>query len=138
MLQHGRAQSRLKIVILSKACYVATYRRKLEELAKMPGVDLTLIVPPYWRMGTTRAQLEQGFSEGYRTIVENPALNGYHHLHFYHGLLRILREIRPDLLHIDEEPYDAVTFHALRTARALGIRTLFFTWQNIGSAFPPP
>ncbi len=34
--------------MLSKACYVAAYRRKLEELASLPDLDLTLVVPPFW------------------------------------------------------------------------------------------
>jgi len=128
----------MKVLMLSKACYVATYRRKLEELAALPHVQLTLIVPPYWRMGKGKALLEPGYDKGYEMNVENPPLNGNHHLHFYPNLPRHLERLKPDLVHIDEEPYDFVAFHALRACRRAGAKTLFFTWQNIERRFPPP
>ena len=123
----------MRVVMLSKACTVAAYRRKLEELARL-GVDLTLVVPPHWG----NARLEPGHEEGYRLVVMAPALNGHHHWHWYPGFGRLLREVQPDLVHIDEEPYDFVTFHALRQAQGVGARTLFFTWQNLYRRFPPP
>jgi len=127
----------MKVVMVSKACYVGSYRRKLEELAAL-GVDLTLVVPPYWRTGDKLAYREPGYDQGYRIVEENPVLNGNFHLHFYRGLPALLREVRPDLVHIDEEPYDLVTFHALRAARAVDAKTLFFTWQNIERSYAPP
>ncbi|MBI3977479.1 MAG: glycosyltransferase [Chloroflexi bacterium] len=127
----------LRALMISKACYVAAYRRKLEELASA-GVDLTLVVPPHWRFGRRIAPLEPGLDHGYRTIVRNPRWNGNHHLHHYPGIGRLLAEWRPAILHVDEEPYDFVTIHALLAARRSGARTVFFTWQNLARRFPPP
>ncbi len=123
--------------MVSKACYVGSYRRKLEELAAL-GVDLTLVVPPYWQTGDQRAMREPGYDRGYRIVEENPVMNGNFHLHFYRGLPALLQEVRPDLVHIDEEPYDLVTFHALRAATAVGAKALFFTWQNVERDYQPP
>lgn len=128
----------MRVLVLSKACYVAVYRKKLEELASLPGVQLTLLVPPYWRTGKSKAVLEPGMSHGYRILVDNPVLNGNFHLHFYPRLPQHLASLKPDLLHVEEEPYDLVTYHALRCARRAGIRTVFFTWQNIARRFPLP
>ncbi|MDP2935055.1 MAG: glycosyltransferase [Dehalococcoidia bacterium] len=128
----------MKILMVSKACYLAAYRKKLEEMAALPGVDLTLIVPPYWQMGKKRAVLEQGPAGGYQMIVDNPLLNGHFHLHFYPRLAGLLSRIRPDILHIDEEPYDLVTFHATRLALRHGAKVVFFTWQNLWKKFPLP
>lgn len=124
--------------MVSKACYLAAYRRKLVEMAALPGVDLTLIVPPFWRMGERRALLEPGEQNGYRMLVDNPALNGRFHLHFYPRLGKRISDLRPDILHIDEEPYDLVTFHAVIAARRRGAKVVFFTWQNLDRSFPPP
>ncbi|MBI4499166.1 MAG: glycosyltransferase family 4 protein [Chloroflexi bacterium] len=129
---------RFRVLMISKACYVAAYRRKLEELATFPDVDLTLVVPPYWVQNGRRALLEPGHTEGYQMVVRNPALNGHFHLHFYPRLGDLVQDLRPDLVHIDEEPYDLVTFHALRIARRSGARTVFFTWQNLRRRLPPP
>lgn len=123
--------------MISKACYVAAYRRKLELMAAQ-GVDLHLIVPPYWRFGSRKAPLEPGNDRGYELIVENPVFNGRHHFHFYPRLGRWLDRIRPDIVHIDEEPYDLVAFQALRVAKRRGARIVFFTWQNLDRDFPYP
>jgi len=128
----------LRVVMISHACTVAAYRRKLEEMAAQPDVQLTLIVPPSWKLGPTRLPLEPGYTRGYDILVERPRWNGRHHLHFYPSLRQVLARLRPDILHVDEEPYDLVAWHSLRTARRLGIPALFFTWQNLYRHFPPP
>lgn len=124
--------------MVSHACYVAAYRRKLEELAATGRVDLTLVVPTFWKAGGRKAMFEPGNSRGYEIIQENPVLNGHHHLHFYDHLADIIGRVKPDILHIDEEPYDLVTFCALRKARKAGAKSLFFTWQNLFRNYPPP
>jgi len=128
----------LRVVMISHACTVAAYRRKLEEMAALPDIHLTLVVPPWWKLGPTRLPLEPGYTRGYDILVERARWNGRHHLHYYPSLGRVLARLKPDLLHVDEEPYDLVAWHSLRAARRLGIPVLFFTWQNLYRRFPPP
>lgn len=124
--------------MFSKALVVGAYQRKLEELAQHPDVELTAIVPPYWREGQHRVDLDRRYTAGYRLAVERMALNGNFHLHFYPCLSRYIRELRPDIFHIDEEPYNFATFHAMLLARRSGVKTVFFTWQNIFRKYPLP
>ena len=49
-----------------------------------------------------------------------------------------MRQFRPDVVHIDEEPYNLATWLALRQARAAGAKTLFFSWQNLARRYPLP
>jgi glycosyltransferase involved in cell wall biosynthesis len=51
---------------------------------------------------------------------------------------RRIAEVKPHIVHIDEEPYNLATFHALRLARRAGAKTLFFSWQNIARRYPLP
>ncbi|MGQ9628110.1 MAG: glycosyltransferase [Anaerolineae bacterium] len=126
--------------MISKACVVAAYRKKLEELARLGEgeMELTLIVPPSWRDERGSLPLERASPEGYEILVEKMALNGHFHLSFYPGLGQRLRQLRPDLVHIDEEPYNLATFQAMRLAGSLGARAIFFTWQNLYRRYPPP
>jgi len=128
----------VRVVMLSKALVTATYRRKLEELASLPGIELTAIVPPTWRDRGGEARLEPGHTAGYTLLVAPLAFNGQYHLHFYPTLGRLLRQLRPDVLHVDEEPYNLATWHALRLGQAVGARGLFFTWQNLERRYPWP
>lgn len=112
---------------------VSSTHSKAELLGKVAELDL--IIPDRW--------------PGYvPEVVTNPqhfrrwtlpvALSGRNHFHFYRGLGELLRSLRPDLIHIDEEPYSLVTSQALHAARIVGARAIAFTWQNIRKIYPPP
>ena len=126
----------MRVVMLSKALVVGAYQRKLEELACLPGVDLTLIVPASWhdRRGETR--LERAFTRGYRVLVAPLAFNGQYHLHWYPTLGRMLRGLRPEILHVDEEPYNLATWQALRLGRSVGARGLVLYLAEPAAALP--
>ncbi|MBM3150529.1 MAG: glycosyl transferase family 1, partial [Chloroflexi bacterium] len=74
------------MLMLSKACIVGAYQKKLEELARFPDVELTVVVPPCWRDERGVMRLEREHTQGYELAVERMALNGHFHLHFYPGL----------------------------------------------------
>lgn len=129
----------MRILMISKALVAGTSQRKLEELAKCPAVELTLVTPPYWqRDDGSKQKLERLYTTGYRMIVTPMAFNGNFHLHYYPRLSKIMREVRPDVVHIDEEPYNFSTFQAMRLARQHKASALFFTWQNLYRTYPPP
>ncbi len=130
----------MKILMVSKALVAGVQQRKLEELAALPGVSqLTVIVPSYWdepRVGRTR--LEKKYTCGYDLIVEPLWLNGHHHTHFWPGLARRVRELRPDLVHADEESFNLATFEAVWLAQRSGAASVFYNWANIYKDYPPP
>lgn len=128
----------MRVVIVSKALVVGTYQKKCEELAKLPGVELTVIVPPAWQEEVRLIRLERAYTQGY-TLLENPIwLNGNFHLHVYPGLEKTIKRIKPDIVHMDEEPYNLSTLQMQLAADRVGAKTLFFTWQNLYRTYPPP
>lgn len=124
--------------MISKACVVGSYQKKMEELAAYPDVDLTVLVPPSWRDERGTLVLERAHTRGYELAVRPLALNGHFHLHFFPGLRRFVAERRPDIVHIDEEPYNLATWQAVRAAERAGAHVVFFTWQNLRRSYPPP
>jgi len=128
----------VRVVVVSKALVVGTYQRKMEELARCPGVELACIVPPCWHDHGRPIPLERVHTRGYELIVEPIRFSGRFHLFHFPGLRRRLQALRPEVVHIDEEPYNLATFLAARDARDVGARSLFFTWQNLHRRYPPP
>jgi glycosyltransferase involved in cell wall biosynthesis len=129
----------MRVLMISKALVAGTSQRKLEELAKCPDVELTLVTPAYWRSDDgSKQQLERLYTTGYRMIVTPLAFNGHFHLHYYPRLSSIMREVRPEVVHIDEEPYNFATFQAMRLAHQYKAQALFFAFQNLYRVYPPP
>jgi glycosyltransferase involved in cell wall biosynthesis len=110
----------------------------LEEIARFSDVELMVAVPPAWSDGSRTIRLERAHVSGYQLVVEPILFNGSFHLHFYPRLARRLRAYAPDVVHVDEEPYNLATFHALRMAKRAGARALWFTWQNLNRRYPFP
>jgi glycosyltransferase involved in cell wall biosynthesis len=119
--------------MISKALVVGTYHKKLEELVRS-GLELHLVVPRSW--GNQKLEVRDG--NGYIIYPMRIAFNGHNHFHFYFGLSGIIKKIKPDIVHIDEEHYSFVTFQTMRLAKKVGARALFFTWQNIYKDYPFP
>ncbi len=125
--------------MLSKACVVGIYQRKLEEMAALDrDLELTLAVPPFWKDGHGVTMLEKVHSQGYTMKVLPMAFNGQFHMHFYPQFAQLTHEIHPHIVHIDEEPYNFATYHANILARRVQAKTLWFSWQNLERRYPPP
>jgi glycosyltransferase involved in cell wall biosynthesis len=128
----------MRILMLSKALVVGAYQRKLEEMAALPGVDLTVAVPPEWRDERGVLKLERAYTHGYKLVTTPIAFNGNYHFHYYPRIGDLIAETKPDIVHIDEEPYNFATWHALRAANRHRAKTLFFSWQNLNRRYPFP
>jgi glycosyltransferase involved in cell wall biosynthesis len=124
--------------MVTKALVVGTYQRKAEELARLPGMELTVAVPPFWREGGHRIALERSYTAGYSLVTLPMALNGHYHTHFYRGLGALVARVRPQVMHLDEEHYNVATYQGMRLAVRGHIPALFFAWQNIARDYPPP
>ena len=127
----------MRVLMISKALVVGIYQRKLELIAAQ-GVDLLAITPPSWRDERGDLPLERVYTNGYRLETLPIHFNGNFHLHHYRGLGAAIRRFQPQIVHIDEEPYNLATWQALWLARRAGAKTLFFSWQNIERRYPPP
>src|SRR5689334_21048468 len=115
--------------MISKALVVGAYQRKAELIAESPDVELTVMVPPSWQDARGNLALEPTHLHGYRLLTEPIRFNGNFHLHYYPTLAKRIAEIQPDIVHIDEEPYNYASYHAMRIAKHVGAKSLFFTWQ---------
>lgn len=128
----------MHVLMVSKACLVGAYQTKLEAIAKFDDVELTVIVPPVWQDPAGPIPLERSHTNGYRLLVDPIRLNGQFHFHYYPTLKRRMAALKPDILHMDEEPYNLATWLGVRQANRAGIKSLFFSWQNICQKYPFP
>ena len=124
----------MKVLVIWKALVSEAYHKKIKELSKFKDIELTLIVPTKWH----ETCLEKKFCNEYKIIPTKVVLSGYNHFHWYPGLEKYVRQIRPDIFHIEEEHYSFVTYQAIKLAKKYNIKCLFVTWQNIYKKYPFP
>jgi len=128
----------MRVLLASKALVVGAHHDKLRALGANPDIELLAVAPDRW-IEQGRAQVaERPAPRGYEIVYAPLALNGRYHLFWFRGLRRIIRRFRPDVLHIDEEPYNVATAVACRDAVRYDIRPVFFAWQNLHRRYPPP
>ena len=127
----------IKTLIVSKALVRAAYQRKLLDLEGL-GCEVHACVARSWIEEGQEHLLE--ISPSARQLIHplSVRLNGRFHLHHYPGLAKEIEEFGPDLVFIDEEPYNLATFLAAREAAKLNIPAVFFTWQNLNHRLPLP
>ncbi len=123
--------------MISKALVVGIYQRKCETIAAR-GVELLTLVPPSWKDERGETSLERVYTNGYRLETIPIIRNGDFHLHFYRELDTWVNNFQPDILHIDEEPYNLSAWQGLYHARRTGAKSVLFSWQNLDRHYPPP
>ena len=129
----------MRVLILSKALLSVEYRRKTDALAALPDIDLHVAIPAQWQ--EPRAQqvvFEPGPTPNYQLHMLPMHFNGRHHIHYYPTFGRLVRQLRPDVVHVDEESFNLATFLALWHAHRVGAATCFYNYANIARTYPPP
>ncbi|MBM4037014.1 MAG: glycosyltransferase family 4 protein [Planctomycetes bacterium] len=133
--------------MFSHSYVVAANHAKLERLARMPGVELSLICPRRIRREFGVYPVQRTHHSDYQ-IVPLRAIYASHNYRFlYLGAARALRRLAPDLLHIEEEPWSLAAWQAVRytrrqrarigaltpalSQRERGLKVVVFTWQNL-------
>ena len=101
------------------------------------GADITLVVPSEWPDAGAETHLSP---EGFR-IVELPARRvGDVNRHTYlddGAVRRLIDELRPDVLDIQEEPFSLAARQWLESLPR-NVPVAMYTAQNIDKRFPPP
>lgn len=128
-----------RVLVVSHACVIDENQRLLVHLDGDADLEVGLIAPSRWN---TDLRGPQPFRRlpGYDGPVYalRPVLSGQGTLHFYPGAVRVLRRFRPDIVHLDEEPWSLVAWHVAEAAAHLGARVLFHTKENLHKWYPWP
>ena len=117
---------------------------KARELARRPGLDVTVVAPSrFFELGRWM-QAERPAEAEYRLEVlpvALPLVHGQRHLYFYpRGLVKLMRSSRPDVVDLWEEPYSAVSTQVALVRRAVARQAKLVAnpSQQLLKRQPPP
>jgi glycosyltransferase involved in cell wall biosynthesis len=118
-------------------------RKRYKALARKYDIDLTLLVPARWYENGRWIDADPPQAD-IRTIISpirfGRAGRAGWYLHYYPGLAAIVEALRPDVIHLWEEPWSVVAAHAvwLRNRRWRSTAIVLEVDQNIDRGLPPP
>ena len=123
----------LKVLISSHAYVVAINQQKLELLGSLSEVSLSLLVPESWKAALRETNLEKSTDPNYEIHSLPIFFNGNNDRFFYpiFSLLKLFSKLKPDLVHIEEEPWSFACLQLNLFAKVFGAKTIFFTWENL-------
>ena len=135
----------MKVLLISHTCQSRTEGQpRAHELAKIPGIKLTLLTPDRWkrygdwRRAQTPIDADFRFIQG--KVIWPWSGPGQTYLHWYPTLPRLLKQLQPDIIDIWEEPWSLVAAQACfwRDRVCPGAKIVAETEQNIDKRLPPP
>jgi glycosyltransferase involved in cell wall biosynthesis len=135
----------VKLLIIYHAGAGAAARTIYRALAKAGSIDLTVIVPRriqldpvYDRGGGLTADGEEQ-RDGYRMVPVPLLAPGQYSQGFVAAdLRRVIRDTKPDVIHVFDEPWSAYLFQALggRAAGSPRSKVLFYGFENVTVRLP--
>ena len=135
----------MRILLISHTCQSATEGQpKAECLARIPGVDLRVMVPDRWKHYGKWRSAEVPAAPDYHYEVGKVAMPwmgpAQFYLHWYPQLRADLESFRPDIIDLWEEPWGLGSAHTcwLRNRILPSARIITETEQNILKRLPPP
>jgi len=125
---------KLRVLIVDQMGVLQSERRKYEALAQSEDLEITVLVPQTWCYNYLLTDCEPVNSDLYSLIRLPVSAPGYGHRSFYRSSLsHLFRTVRPDVIHIFQEPYSLFAGQ-LTLARNLfcrSARIIFISWHNI-------
>lgn len=125
----------MKVLFVSHSAVLEEHQQKLQILAEKYGHEIWLCMPPHWYEGGKVTKAYTGNSKIHYEIGKVFFWKKVVHLYLNAG--EIVKRINPDIIHIEEEPFDFPCFQFIRAAKARGKKVLFFTWENLKRGHNP-
>ncbi len=126
----------MRILFVSHSSVLKYHQQKLKILASKYGHDIILVSPLSWKEGGRGAELYTGNRE-IKYVAGDVFTFGNRMLHIYRDAGKIFKKIMPDIVHLEEEPYNAPCFQFIKHAKKYKKKSIFFTWENIRKNYNP-
>jgi glycosyltransferase involved in cell wall biosynthesis len=127
----------MKVLLASHAYTAPGGQHKLHSLSAAAKMRLTVITPMRWRDVLFTVSPQNKNTPSYRHLTLPTHFDGKVNRFFYRAnLSKLLRDIAPDILHIEQEPHSLVAAQ-FAWAKPRHARGVIFTWENIDQPIHP-
>ena len=129
------------VAVISHAFLRRVDQRKFQDIARVLGVHVHLLVPRHWRfypwqpLETAAIGGLDGVSVSVLPTTHSSRTGAY--LFEPVGLVRFLRHADPGLVHVEEESFSLVSAQVAAVAHVLQVPYSLFVWENIDKPLSP-
>ncbi len=130
--------NRLRVLLISHTYFPPDYRGKLRVLAAREDVEFRLVGIEWMRTSTGVMRYEPHEADSYPQYLLPCLMQSHNILRLYAWLplVRLLREFRPEVVHIEVEPHALALTQIILLRALFHYRVLFFSWENILRSLP--
>lgn len=127
----------MKILVVSHTYLIAYNQRKWVQLLEIDlDTQIRLITPQFLPTAFGMRKRERNTELDVDVVVELRSYFNRSHMHYWVDpfvVARLLREFKPDRIHIEEDPYSMAGFESVSLARlfARQAKISFFLWDNL-------
>lgn len=119
------------------------YQTLPHKIAALSGATVKVLVPPYWKelWSGGKKMLEKTSDPLYEVVVADARFIGnLHYAYFRGGLRQLLQSFRPDIIDLEDEPFNAGSFQAawLRERLLPESHLVLRASQDRYKHYPPP
>ena len=124
----------MRVLIISHAYAIPIWLEKIQEISKDPSIEITVLTPQvFWDSGR-KSVTYPSKEESYNLLTGNVIFSNRVTGHFYiHGLKKAIREVNPDIIHLEEEPWSnvAAQIHLIKKIYFMKFKLIVFSWENL-------
>lgn len=124
----------ISVLFIWHAAVLAANQNYLHHMAADRQLDITLLVPPRWDESTAMVEAHLPPADSRYRVRIDEVHKGCKGLSYrFRNIRETLRQVRPDVIFLYEEPYSYVAWQMLYWKRQLcpQARLIFYTWQNL-------
>ena len=124
----------MRILIISHAYAIPIWLEKIQEISKDPSLEISVLTPKVFWDSNRKSVTYPCKKKSYNLLTGNVVFPKRVTGHFYvQGLKKAIREVNPDIIHLEEEPWSnvAAQMHLIKKIYFLKFKLIVFSWENL-------
>ncbi|PIU41559.1 MAG: hypothetical protein COS99_04820 [Candidatus Omnitrophica bacterium CG07_land_8_20_14_0_80_42_15] len=121
----------MRILVFGHMYTEPIHREKFQYISRDDGFHITVVAPHEWRHTLNNYKFTPALeNEKFEVICRKISFSGKYFTFFYHGLSKLLKEYRPDIIEIDQEPASFACYSIIKKAKKLRPSSKIVVWTS--------
>lgn len=121
----------MRILVFGHMYTESIHREKFQYISRLEEFDVTVIAPALWRHILGNYEFKSATREEvFKVITCKISFSGNYFWFFYHNVSRLLKEYRPDIIEIDQEPASLACYSIIKKVKRFLSSAKIVVWTS--------